>query len=153
MSTELKQVARATGFVQRESKLNGSIFFKTLVWGFLKNPLASLKELAKFCNESLHTSISSQGLDLRINAQALLFMTSMFLTALEVFSHEARLPIEILKQFSAVNIVDSTVVSLPAVMAWLFPGSGGSAPPAALKIQLVMDFLTGSFRHTKLQNS
>jgi len=40
-----------------------------------------------------------------------------------------------------VNLVDSTYISLPASLAAVYPGSGGDASPAGLKIQLVLDFL------------
>src|SRR5207249_3375924 len=39
--------ARATGFLRRQRKLTAAVFVKTLVFGWLANPKASLDELAR----------------------------------------------------------------------------------------------------------
>jgi hypothetical protein len=69
----------------------------------------------------------------------------MFALAIAMFRQTVPIPITLLTQFEAVNVFDSTGISLPGCLAKLFPGSGGNASPAALKIQLVVDFLTGTF--------
>jgi hypothetical protein len=58
----------------------------------------------------------------------------------------------VLTQFSAVNIADSTGISLPACLATRWPGSGGTASPAGLKIQIVLNFLTGAFQKIWVTN-
>jgi hypothetical protein len=93
----------------------------------------------------MHLAISAQGLDERIHAATLTLMKTMFCQALVVFRHTVRIPVSLLPQFSAVNSTDSTGVSLPERLADEFPGSGGDASASALKLQLVMDFLTGTF--------
>ena len=145
-----EQAAKDTNFVRRESKINGTFFLKTLVFGFLNNTLSSLNDLTEFCKKQFGVKISAQGLDERINEFSLKFMEKMFKLALEKFFHKVKLPIEILQQFTSVNITDSTAVSLPEKLAGEFPGCGGSASKAALKIQLVLDFLTGSFQKVTL---
>jgi hypothetical protein len=59
----------------------------------------------------------------------------------------------LLQGFTAVVLGDATTVSLPAEYAALIPGCGGTAGSgrAALKIQLLWDFLTGSFQKLVLE--
>ena len=142
--------ARETNFVQRKSKMNGSIFLQTLVFGFLDNAKASLNDLIEFCYVNFGVDISIQGLDERINKYSLKLMEEMFRVALAVFRQTIKVPLKILTQFTAVNLTDSTAISLPESLSEEFPGSGGTASSSALKIQLVIDFLTSSFKKITL---
>jgi hypothetical protein len=126
--------------------MTGSRFLKTFVFGLLENATASLNDLTEFCEDHCGMSISVQALDERIHQATLTFMKHMFTLALVVFRQTVRLPVPILLQFSAVNITDSTGISLPESVAEEFPGSGGAASAAGLKLQLVLEFLTGSFK-------
>lgn len=132
--------------------MTGSLFLKTFVFGLLENATASLNDLVEFCDDHFGIPISTQGLDERIHGATLSFMKQMFTLALVVFRQTVRIPVPILSQFSAVNITDSTGFSLPESLAEEFPGSGGDASPAAAKLQLVFDFLTGNFQVLTLTN-
>jgi hypothetical protein len=138
--------------VQRTSKMTGSRFLQTFVFGLLENATASLNDLTEFCEDHCGMTISVQALDERIHQATLTFMKQMFSLALVVFRQTVRLPVPILAQFSAVNITDSTGISLPASVAEEFPGSGGAASAAGLKLQLVLEFVTGSFKAITLTN-
>ena len=61
--------ARSVGFVQRRSKLTGARFVQTLVFGWLKNPQASLEELTQ-TTAALGVGLSPQGLDQRFGPKA-----------------------------------------------------------------------------------
>jgi hypothetical protein len=126
--------------------MTGSRFLTTFVFGLLENATASLNDLSEFCEDHCGIAISVQALDERIHHATVTFMKQMFSLALAVFCQTVRLPVSILSQFSAVNITDSTGISLPASVAEEFPGSGGDASAAGLKLQLVMEFVTGSFK-------
>ena len=41
------ELARPTGFVERESKISGAIFTQALTLGWLENPEATLEELSQ----------------------------------------------------------------------------------------------------------
>ena len=138
-------MARATQFVRRASKMTGSYFLQMMVFEFLQDPKASLNELAAFCQAHLGFTITPQGIDERIGPAALAFLKTMCTLALKLFCHQAHVPIPLLTQFSAVNITDSTSISLPPILAHLFPGCGGDASPAGLKIQVVLELLSGTF--------
>ncbi len=145
-NTHAEQTARETQFVQRTSKMTGSRWLTMWVLGLLDTPQSALGQLAEFCEDQFGLHITAQGINDRIQATAVTFLKRMFVFALDVFRSTVRLPIRILTQFSAVNIFDSTGISLPACLAEEFPGSGGDASPAALKLQLVFNFLTGVFK-------
>ncbi len=143
--TTANKMAKETKFVQRKSKMTGSVFLMTFVFGFIDNPRLSLVDLTEFCEDHFAIDISSQGLDERIHKYTLIFFQNMFFLALTIFRHTVLIPLATLTQFSEVNIVDSTTISLPENLSAKFPGSGGSGSKAALKLQLTFDFLTGCF--------
>lgn len=134
--------SRETGFVQRESKMNGKVFAETLVLGWMDNPEASLNELVQ-CSAQLGVEISESGLQQRINEQAVEFLKRLFAHSLTVFREGKRLPDEVLKHFSSVNILDSSIITLPDALREFFAGYGTRGGNAALKLQLSFDYLTG----------
>ena len=138
--------AKETKFVQRKSPMTGAIFLKTMVFCFLANPKAHLTDLIKFCADHYGVDLSTQAFDQRINAFAVSFMKIMLGVALQAFRSLVLIPLPNLTQFSEVNIVDSTAISLPERLSNIFPGCGGNASKAGMKIQLVFDFLTGVFK-------
>jgi hypothetical protein len=143
-------VARETKFVQRRSALNGLNFLKVMVFGYLENPHASLSDLAKVCLD-LGVSITPQGLDERVNPFSVAFMKAMYSQAFEIFKNRMPMPLPVLKQFSAINLVDSSIKELPDHMVEEYPGSGGNGAQASLKIQFVFDFLCGNLKQIRLQ--
>ena len=143
---QAQQEANATNFVQRSSKLTGSPFLTTFVCGLLAKATASLNDLTEFCETHCGLAVSVQGLDERIHPATVTVMQHLFRLALCVFQHAVRLPVPLLSQSSAVNISDSTGISLPESVADDYPGSGGAASTAGLKRHLVLEFLTGTFK-------
>ena len=100
---EVETIAVQTKFVQRKSRLSGAIFLKAVVFGFLDNPSASLSNLAQHCL-ALGVDISPQGIHDRINKYAVEFMKIMLSHALKEFQNKMPLPLDILKQFSAIYL-------------------------------------------------
>lgn len=127
LETAAQAAERATGFVIRQSKLTGPLFVKILVLGWLANPHASLEELAQV-GAQLALPITAQGIDARFSERAAWFLR-------EVLSESTRqritgLPaaIPLLERFTAVYVMDGSIVTLPAALASLFPGHGGGRP-------------------------
>ncbi len=135
--------ARETEFVQRESKLTGALFLQIFVLGFLENPKASLNFLCQVAEDS-GLIIRKQGLQKRLTSAAVTFMKAMFEEAKDVLQNQVPLPLTLLTQFKAVQLLDSTGISLPDKLANEFPASGGSGPQAGLKLQTMWDFLRGN---------
>jgi len=132
--------------VQRVSPLSGFIFLQASVFGFIDDPEANLDDLAGYCAD-LGVDISAQGLDQRINARTVDFFEVMLSQAIDQFKNSLPLPLPTLQQFSAINLVDSTTVSLPETMVAEYPGCGGDGPVASLKVQLNFEFLAGNLTH------
>jgi hypothetical protein len=139
-----KEAEQTSHFVQRNSKLDGTRFVQTLVLGCLKKPEMSLSQLAEVSTE-LGTPISGPGLDQRIDKEAVIMLQEVLREGLQRLSGAERLEIGILAHFSAVYLLDSTQMQVPAALSDSFPGSGGSASPAGVKIQVLYDYLTSRF--------
>jgi len=139
---ENEGLAKATGAVKRESKMTGQLLALTMLLGILKNPKASLEDLALTAFK-LGVEISEQGLSQRVQ-NAADFFGALFQRALEQFRNDTQLDVALLKQFSAIYVLDSTQIELWDGLATMWRGSGGMASKAALKLHLMLDYLTGS---------
>jgi len=147
---EIEEAARRTKFVRRGSPLGGYIFLQAAIFAFIDDPEANLDDLAQACAD-LGVEISVQGFDQRLNLYTLEFLKEMLSRAMVQFKNNSPLPLPILRQFSAVNLVDSTVLRLPDNMAVEFPGCGGNGPQASVKVQLKFEFLHGNLNQIVLQ--
>jgi len=134
--------ARQVKFVVRRSKLTGAVFVQTLVFGWSEQPQAALNDLAETAAD-LGVAITAQGLDERITAAAVRLFETLCQESLRWFQQRLPLDLVVLRQFTAVEIVDSTCIALPAALRDAYPGSGGDGPAASLKVQLLLNFLTG----------
>ena len=118
------QVARETQFVQRQSKMTGSKFLQIWVQGFLERSEASLELLCQVA-EDLGVPITKQGMQQRLTPAAVTFLEAMFEHSRVTLQNEIPLALELLTQFTAIEIVDSSSVALPDKLAEEFPGAGG----------------------------
>jgi hypothetical protein len=139
-----KQIAKQTGLVKRASKLTGSLFLTILVCGFLENPTASYAYLVEFAYD-LGLEITKQGLqDRLVQGEGLAFMRQMFSVVLESFKTKLGMELDLLKEFSAVYLHDSTTILLPKQLAQLYPSTNqgkARASEAGLKLQVTWDWL------------
>ena len=149
-SDKVEETVRQTKFVRRKSEITGLSFLKAMVLGFLEKPGSSLNELAQSFLD-LGIEVSAQGINERINAFSVVFLRTIFAQALDLFKNKCPLPVSVLQQFSAINIVDSSTKSLPENMADEYPGCGRVGAKAALKIQLVFDFLQGNLKQVEME--
>lgn len=140
------QAARETGFVQRQRKLSGATFAQTLTFAWLENPSAALEDLRDVAS-TLNVDVSCQALDQRLRPQAVGFMSRMLHEATQrVFGTCSDEMLPLLQRFQGVYVFDSSTISLPASLAGLLPGCGGSTPDdgqAACKIQLCVELSRG----------
>ncbi len=149
-SDKVEETARQTKFVRRTSEITGLNFLKAVVLGFLEKSDSSLNEIAQSFLD-IGVAVTPQGIDERINACSVAFLRAIFSQGLELFKNKCPLPLSVLQQFSAINIVDSSTKSLPENMAEEYPGCGRVGAQAALKIQLVFDFLQGNLKQVEFE--
>ena len=146
------QSARETGFIKRERKLTGASFVQSLVFGWLGNGTASSGELNQAA-AVVGVIISPWGLVKRFNQEAAECLKQVLEAAMqEVVGAGEEAAIPLLQRFKGVHILDSSTVGLPAALAKIWPGCGGSrGENAALKIQVELNFLTGALNRLWLQ--
>jgi len=142
-----------SGFVQRRSKLTGARFVQTLVFGWLKNPQASLEELTQ-TTAALGVRLSPQGLDQRFGPKAAATLERVLSAAVTQVIAAQPVAIPLLRRFSSVMLLDSSTVALPDALAHIWSGNGSRTGQgsAALKFQVRLDLCTGGLSGPILQD-
>jgi hypothetical protein len=146
-TTLADHAARETGFVQRVRTLTGAAFVQSLVFGWLGNPDASLSGLTQTAT-ACDAPLSRQALDQRFTPQAAACLRRVLEAALIALVAADAVTVPILTRFRGVYLWDSTTITLPDLLATLWPGCGGRVATntrAALKVHLRWEFTTGAF--------
>lgn len=152
LSTTADEAARPTHFVQRRSKVSGSLFAQTLVLGWLRDPQSSLEGLAQTAS-SLGADITPQALDQRFSREAVAFLKVVLNSAVTQIVSADSVAIPILGRFTGVFLQDSSIIPLPGSLVDVWPGCGNaSKETAALKTQVRLDISTGALQGPLLQN-
>ena len=144
----VEEIARETGFVQRESKLGGIEYLGIMTQGLYSRPDASLSQLVAMLKDiNPHLEISPGGLHQRINQSGVEFLKKMLSKAMEL--SVSRLIDEsvprILESFGKVHVLDSTQMSLPEELSEIWKGSGGCASDSGMKFHLMLDYKNGKY--------
>jgi hypothetical protein len=145
-TTTADSLARATGFVQRQSKLTGAAFAQALVFGWLANPQASLTDLAQAA-AAVGVAISPQGLDQRLGEAGAAFLEGLLSAAVHAVIAAEPVAIPLLQRFSAVVLCDCSTLVLPDALGPWWPGCGGAPTRhtlAALKLHVRYDLCAGT---------
>jgi len=131
-----------SGFVKRRSKMTAEVFAETMIIGLLDNPEASLNDLVQI-SAKLGVEISEPGLHGRINQASVVLLKSLLDSSLKYFAAQGRVPAEVVGQFSRIDVLDSTQITLPKALAPHFAGHNSPGTEAALKLQLSVDYRAG----------
>lgn len=135
--TQIEDLARSCGFVQKRSKITGVIFAFLLLIETRQVKPASLNELsAKLGLYGI--LVSKQGLDCRFNEASAVFMQQLTDRALAA-KLDRKDVLDLSVKFNRIMIKDSTVFQLPESCMFKFPGYGGGASTAGMKIQYEYD--------------
>jgi hypothetical protein len=151
LEMEAEQIGREVGVVQRRSKLTGARLVQILVLGWLANPQASLNGLVQVARD-IGVEISVPALQQRITERTAALLQALVEVALKRFRQQTRLPTGILRHFSAVNIVDSSLIQLPDKLQHHFRGSRKRISPAEMKVQLSFEYLHGNLNAIEVQS-
>lgn len=151
----LEQLARATGFMQRRSKLKPSMFLDLLFFRNQDDSKTSLNDHASSLKLRYKKGIKKQSLHDRFSDKAVKFIKSLVDEQLK-----SQLAVNVLnsKHFKSVKIKDSTRFQIPEHLKEWYPGSGGAASAAGVHIQFEFDLLKGyvsdlHVTHAKRQDS
>jgi hypothetical protein len=145
LTTETEAAARGSGGVQRPRCFSGSALVQTLVFGWVRNPAASLSELSRMA-ASRGVRITPQGLAQRFTATLAMCLMQVLGRVVEAVVVREPTVSPLLRRFTGVYVLDSSTLSLPAALAELWPGCGGQAGQgqAALKLQVRLELTSGS---------
>lgn len=116
LTTTAETCARATGAVQRQSKLTGATLVQTLVLGWQHQPQATLGQLAQMAG-TLGVGITPQGLEQRFTSRMADCLEQVLAATIREVVVSEPVAIPVLARFSAVTVQDSTSIALPAVFA------------------------------------
>lgn len=145
--------ARETGFVKNQSPLDGRLFLLTMVLTALTQATLPLPQLAVMAHRLEETvSVTGQAFKARYTPVAVTWFQALLVEALRLSVPTAASDVvPLLQAFRAVKLLDSSAVPLPATLQKEYPGCGGIGAPAALKIYLVLNWLTGQYETLHLQ--
>jgi len=143
---EIDQIARNIGFVQRKGKINAWQF--VALCSFMNANVAedTLVELTSALSTGNGPVVSSQALDKRFNEKCVMFLKEIFnkLLTSKILS-DTKVLSEIDNYFKRIIVLDSTSFQVPEVHKETYPGSGGSAQTAGVKINLEMELKSGNY--------
>ena len=145
-----EKLAVNSKFKQRDSKLTPEAFLITFVIGQLINPESTLEDICSLLLKHYQISITKQGLEQRFNEPCAEFVKLIFNNLLNCFAENNLKMPDILKKFTKVELLDSSVVSLPEVLSNAFPGFGGAASKAALRIQTLFNWTNNQISNIDL---
>lgn len=140
--TDVEKEAKKLGFIKRKGKLSAWKFLDMLMFTHFNHEELSLNELATQLKLRYHIEISKQGVDNRFTGAAVEFIKTIMQKAMKMMVDE-KTELEFLKNFKRVRVKDSTAFQLPEDMAEKYPGSGGAASKAMIRIQFEYDLTTG----------
>jgi len=134
------QAGRETNFIQREVKLRGSTFTQTLTFGWLSDPEATVEALAQTAT-TLGVPISPQALHQRFTEEAAACLEQVLATAVQQLVSADPVAIPLLSRFTAVQVQDSSTITLPPALADVWFGCAQGT--AALKTHLGLELRSG----------
>jgi hypothetical protein len=140
-----ERAGRASGFVQRRSKVSGAVLAQTLVLGYLAQPAASRTTLSQ-TSVALGVPVSAQALDQRLGDRAAACLQAVLQEAVRSVVAAEPVAVAVLERFAWVYVQDSSTIGLPVSLASSWPGCGNasSSTTAALKVHLRLDLCTGA---------
>ena len=148
------ELAVKTGFMRRERVLTGSSFVSGLMSGWIANSSSSLEGLSQAVGNA-GTPISRQGLASRFNEKSVIFLKAVLDASLEEMVRGMPVSKGLLSRFSSVDLVDSSIITLPNSLESVWQGSGGfgeNARVSALKLNVRLDARSGQVKTLDLSD-
>ena len=153
LGEHLDALARQCGLVLRERKFTGQSLLRMLVLTLLRQPDATTADFFVTAIEA-GLEVSATAVDKRLQAGPPLtdFLRRALERALQQTVAAVPSSAELLQQFTAVFVGDSSVIVLPETLADLFPGCGDAANArrAALKLQVLWNLKTGCLEQLQI---
>ncbi|AOM11816.1 IS4 family transposase [Bacillus thuringiensis] len=148
----LERLARELDFVQRKRKFSGHDLATICVWISQRVASDSLVRLCSQLHAATGTLISPEGLNKRFNKKAVCLLKHIFSVLLKnKICETSVIPSSSSAYFQRIRILDATIFQVPKHLASVYPGSGGCAQTAGIKIQLEYDLHSGQFLNFQVE--
>jgi Transposase DDE domain len=136
LGSSLDLLARQTSVIKRQRKFLGSSLFNTVVLTMLKSPAPKNHDFVVTAAQ-LGVSVTPEAIEKRFTDEFITFLRRGLEQVMENMIAAEPCPIPLLDKFTAVEIGDSTTVTIPDEYEAEFPGCGGKSGSgkAAVKIQ------------------
>jgi putative transposase len=134
----LRDLARESGFVVRQKKIDPVAFFWTLVFGFACSKERTISALRRAFEATTGKCLAPSSFYDRFTPTLVAFMKAVFLGLAAKLAEPSRALAGTLADFKDLVVTDSTVVRLHDLLAKAFPACRTNHTRAALKIHLVM---------------
>ena len=149
----ISRIAKESGFEKRknkEEKITGSNFLRVLLFQHESSEVVSLSDISVSFFNAYGKKLSKQGVDHRFNEASVCFFKALLVELIEQL-----LSVQLPKRLDTtgirqVKITDGTSFQLPPAYCSTYPGSGGAASSAMIKIQYEYDLLSGKVTHLSL---
>jgi Transposase DDE domain len=142
----LEELARDIEFIKRKRKFSGSDLATICIWISQRVASDPLVRLCSRLHAATGTLLSPEGLNKRFNAKAVLFLKHIFSLLLQQkICEQTQISNQLFAHFERIRIMDATVFQVPNTLEHIYPGSGGCAQTAGIKIQLEYDLHSGQF--------
>ena len=145
LTTTADRLACECGFVRRRRKVSGSNFAQALVFAALADPRPTESQLQSTA-AVVGLVASRQGIAKRLDDRAAGFLLRLLAAAVDR-AVASPVAIPLLRRFSAVVALDSTVVPLPAALAGTYRGGHSrttTGVTAAVKLTVGLDLVSGA---------
>src|SRR5579875_744605 len=109
LEEEACELARSTGFIQRQRAFSGADFAQTLIFGWLQEPEERLDGLTQIFGRR-DVTITASGLCQRFSEQAADFLREILSRLVAVSIQVEAIDLPLLRQFKAVIIEDSSTI-------------------------------------------
>ena len=139
LTTCADHLAVQSGFVQRVSKLSGSLFVRTLVFSWWQDPAAPCAARARLAT-TLGCPITAQGFDQRFGPASAAFLQALLGTAVQYAVQADPVAIPVLRRFAHVEICDGSIIPLPVALAPLWAGCGHATARVTGALKFVVRF-------------
>jgi Transposase DDE domain len=152
LGPELDTIGRQTGVIQRKRKFSGASLLKMMVLTVMKSPNATIAEFAATAAQ-LGVLVTPEAVEKRFTDKLISHLSkSLEHTLKHAFAADPT-AVPLLDKFTAVEIGDSTTVTLPDEYEAEFPGCGGKngSGKAAVKLQVTWEMRSGSLSQLVVQ--
>ena len=144
LTTKADELARSCGFVRRTRKVTGANFAQAVVFTALADSEATESRLHATA-AAVGLNASRQAIDKRFDARGAAFLREL-LAAAVVEAIGSSVAIPLLRRFTAVTVLDSSIVALADELADLYRGGRSgttTGAKAAVKLTVGLDLKSG----------